>query len=222
MCEQYSGINWELLVSTIIATGTAYLGFYQWRRELIGKKRAEIAEKAIVLSSQLRDTINWVRSPMSYRDEGKTRPLGAGESEDKRDSQKDEYYVKTERLLARRALYEELQDISYLFHAYFGDAAQQHFDTLFKTCNTIYSHVNLAISYSSKDPDRFPSNQRLLEKCEAVLYGGGEDDKITEEIASAVQGIESSCASIIRGIYSPPWCESIKIAIRDMLRQYYR
>jgi hypothetical protein len=62
---------WLQTGSVIIAASVAVYSFGAWRRQLIGSKRAEVAEKLLACCYEARDVIDAARSPVVYDTEGK-------------------------------------------------------------------------------------------------------------------------------------------------------
>jgi hypothetical protein len=69
-------------VSIIIACWVAIFGINAWRREFIGKRRIELAEEVLGAFFAVKDAISYIRSPVSYTDEGSTRKKQNYETEE--------------------------------------------------------------------------------------------------------------------------------------------
>lgn len=77
--------EWIDLASTVIqaiaiATTAAFAvaGLRAWRRELVGRRKFEIAEQTLSAFVEARDALAYVRSPLVYRGEGRSRPRDSG------------------------------------------------------------------------------------------------------------------------------------------------
>jgi gamma-glutamylcysteine synthetase len=83
----------------VLGAGVAAYGVDSWRRQLVGGKRAEIAEEALAKFYEAREIIAAARSVAGYAAEGRSRRRGANETEDLA-NYLDSLYVPVERLRA--------------------------------------------------------------------------------------------------------------------------
>jgi hypothetical protein len=73
-------------LSIIVASCTAIYGIGSWRREYVGKKRAELAEEALCHFYEARDAIQHIRNPFSRGGEGSTRKADENETPEQKEA----------------------------------------------------------------------------------------------------------------------------------------
>jgi hypothetical protein len=113
----------------IAATVMAYIGINAWRREMLGRKKADLAEEVLAGFYETRDALRWVRSPLSDSTESESRI--PEENEDPATKRRlDSYFVPIARLNKHNEHFAKLQSIKYRFMAYFGAEAEQPFNKL--------------------------------------------------------------------------------------------
>jgi hypothetical protein len=56
-------------VSIAVTAGFAVAGLSAWRKQLVGKRKFDVAEEAMALFAKLRADIQYIRNPLSYRSE---------------------------------------------------------------------------------------------------------------------------------------------------------
>lgn len=76
--------NVIVAVTALVAARGVYLGFQQWRRELLGKERHDIARRLVRLAFRFRDEYLWTRSPFTFAREYADRQ--APEEEDPKEA----------------------------------------------------------------------------------------------------------------------------------------
>src|SRR6516165_8140247 len=114
---QISGwATWLQAISVMIAAGSAVYSFGAWRRQLIGSKKAEAAEKLLACCYEARDTIDVARSPISFDNEGKARPYSVGETE-AQGRLFDRYWTPAERLTNKTEFFAKFAAAQYLARA---------------------------------------------------------------------------------------------------------
>jgi hypothetical protein len=106
----------ELLraLPSIVTAGTAIFGVFlakagleKWRRETIGKRKAELAEEVLADIYQARDIIQAARSPANFNNEGSTRHKEEWETKDDTGTL-NAYFAAIERLNNQGEFFAEL------------------------------------------------------------------------------------------------------------------
>jgi hypothetical protein len=69
-------------IAALATVGIAALGLSTWRAEMVGRRKAEVAEEVLALFCELRDVLSAVRSPGAFRDEADGREMAPDESPD--------------------------------------------------------------------------------------------------------------------------------------------
>lgn len=190
-------INWELL----LATATAVWGVNQWKRELIGRKQAELAERALTLSSRIEQVISHSRNPAVWSGEGLTRPLGETETPEKRNHQKDSLYAHIERLEVERELFSQFHELWHVFRAYYG---RDKVDDLFKPFFKIRGDIQRAAWSLIRDAEKSSLPGNIRDRHHNTIWEGysckddESEDSIQIKIQDTIKDIESFCSHQIR------------------------
>jgi hypothetical protein len=105
--------------ATFGGLGVAWWGVNQWRREQVGKRKAELAEEALALVYQAQEVFDFVRSPLSYKGEGASRQQSSVESAQEKE-RRDAEFVPFERLNSYKEFFIDVQRIRPRLEAYYG------------------------------------------------------------------------------------------------------
>ena len=190
-------------VAAVVVAGVAIAGFFLWRREMVGKRKMEAAERALTLFYQVKNTLEWVRFPGSNPHESANRPKGENESpEDSRD--KDVYYVPIARLIQEKDSLAELGTLRFSFMALFGKDNIEPFNTI----KNITSQIQVASFHLGRSVGRRVSSERQDEhnkRLEDVIWYAGEDDPINKRLDKAVAQIEETCRPYLEGKAIKRW-----------------
>lgn len=184
----------------MLVTGTvAVIGVTSWRRQMVGKRKAELAEQVLVDFYEARDVFQWVRSSGFLASEGNSRKATEDEPDQVR-LMRNVYFIPLERLNREKELFARLQARRYVFRAYFGDAGTEPFETLAKAHNEISVTAGLLIQIAEYDgASKAVSNSRdkLLDD-----LGWGKrarPDDMDRSIKKAVADIEAICRPMLEG-----------------------
>jgi hypothetical protein len=190
-------------LSVAVAAWSAVFGVHAWRRQLIGGKKAEVAEKALTAIYEAREIVQAARSPMSYSNEGSTRQREEGETEDQR-RYRDSLYAPAERLNREREFFASTNASRYRLMAYFGPEAAVPFETVYRIRNRVLISVNMLVRTSDRDLRR-PEDIAAREKYENDIWGVGDaDDQIKQELDRAVAQLETICRPALTDAPEPP------------------
>ena len=199
--------SWPMLldalrtVCVVLTAIVACYGVVKWRREQVGKKRADLAEETLAMFYEARDVIMAIRSPLGHSEEGQTRKPEPHETPEQKDA-RDRAFVLIERYQKRQELFQRIRAARYRFMALFGNDATKPFEELSK----VISDMHMA-AYSLRDlwasrPSRIADAQRLdqdVRKQEAIFYWSSEDP-IGPRVDSIVADVEKTCrAAIMKG-----------------------
>jgi len=173
----------------------AFRGLNSWRVQLLGKKKIELAEEALVLAYELQTGIEFARHAASFTGEGEERPNREQEPEGRR-SLNDSYYSRISRLADNDEHFARLRTLRMLFRAYFGDEAQEAFKTFITTRNQISIAVGMLINRT--DQPGYPQN--LIDNYQNVIWDHSTDeapDELSQTINDAVAEIERVCKPVL-------------------------
>jgi hypothetical protein len=190
-------------ISIIVASGTAAYGIGSWRREYIGKKRAELAEEVLCLFYEAKDAVQHIRNPFSYTSEGSSRKVDEKETPEQKEAY-DKAYVLFERFNTHIELFNKMHSVRYRFMAQFGvDAGKPFID--FKTIlNTMQASAHsLALEWAKRyhhfrTEQQEASHYDFIKKQENIFWEGlPEDDIIKPKVEQCINDIERICRPII-------------------------
>jgi hypothetical protein len=186
-----SGLIEALAVAT--ATGLAIYGYNAWRTQLIGRRKVEVAEKALLATYRARDAFEYIRTPASF--------IGEGESREKKPEEDKElasvlnlHFVPIERINNNAGVFSELQKVRLLCRVHFGPTAQVPFDSLLTVRHRIIVAARmLGMTARSRVQDE-RIDPKLRKEWEAAIWSGlDEQDALQTMINTAVADVESIC-----------------------------
>lgn len=182
-------------VAVVAVAIPAFLGLNTWRDQLIGRKKVELAEAALIVIYELQGVIEWARHPITYGGEGADRPGREEEPED-RQSLNDAFYTCISRMAKHEDTFAQLRTVRMRFRAYFGDQAQDAFATFTIIRNDIGNASGMLMNRARDE--RYPTN--LKEKYEDLIWDSSTNempDAIRQRINDAVAEIEGICRPIL-------------------------
>jgi hypothetical protein len=207
-----AGISFDSLVNVAMA-GTALAaaivaarGVNTWRMEMVGRRRAELAEETLARFYEARDHLAWARFPGGFQSEGQTRERIAGETEDEA-ANRNSYYRTVERMNSRSEFWSTFDASRYRFRAVFGSAAAEPFDAVRNRRHEVSIAVGALIRHDHahrhlRDRAISEHNEKLIAKWERTIgWGTDEADDIAAAIEAAVASMEKTCRPAIDGFY---------------------
>jgi len=192
-------------ISIIIASCVAIYGINSWRREIIWKRKYELAEETLSLFYEVKDCFDIIRNPFSHEGEGNTRKSNPDESLDDKKLY-DSAYVVFERYERRKEPFIKLFTIKYRFISVFGSEKANSFDEIKKIIDSLFSAANiLARNYWKNqgkiemNDEQFKTHSDNMKKYEAIFWSDIENpDVVREKIDSIINDMESICQSILK------------------------
>jgi len=178
----------------VVGSCAAIKGLNTWRKELVHKRKSELAEEVLSSFYEIRDVFNWVRFPASYSSEGETRPTSEDETQNQAQARRN-WYVPVERLTSHTELFSRTQSLKYRFIAYFGSNAEAPFRKVKEIHDKILTSAGMLIRTEPRD-DRgsLPQNvQDLRDRCEENIGWFLDEDPLAPLIEEAIQDIENLC-----------------------------
>jgi len=198
-------------VAAAIAAVIAWRGLRTWQDEMLGRRRAELAEEILADFYQVRDVFRWVRSPAGFAEEAAERPRDKDENEDV-SRQLDRYFVPLARLHADRALLSALHAKQYRFRAVFGEKVQAPFQELRTIEAEIVASARMLTRLAKADArkakgfgtvrelsaEKLQEDLKRREQHEERIWDTGEEgDEIVRRLDSLVSDIEAVCRPAI-------------------------
>jgi broad specificity phosphatase PhoE len=176
-------------LAAIVAGWAAVRGLDDWRREAVGRRKAELAEEVLAQFYRAKDILTWARFP--------DRAHGERTSDASRNAQlRLAASAPIERLVQESQLFSELQASRYRFMAYFGEAAARPFADL----GAIHSEIVTSAGELVRtfDDNAEPPDPARRDAWETTVGWGGEDlDTLARRLDEAVAEIERTCRPLI-------------------------
>ena len=200
--------NWQIAgevanmitaMAAAFAAFQAWKGLSTWRLELIGRRKAELAEEVLSGFYQAFDTIKSIRSPLSFPEqESESRVRNQAETDDQT-RQLDSYYVPIARIEQRSEFFSDLLAKKYAMKALFGNQVDVPFNTLNQTLNEKQNAASGMMRSAQRPNGREFSdamNQRW-EEWENIIWWSSEDDQIEINLLEAIEKIQTICGPIL-------------------------
>jgi hypothetical protein len=157
-------------VSIAVTAVFAIISLRAWRRQLLGRRKIEIAEGTLLATYKIKEAMTYIRNPGAFVG-GSTRPRQPDEPEGLA-SLRDSYFVPLERMQKTSGDFAEFEKMQLLCHVYFGPEAGQPFERVKKVRHTVWVAATMLIRTAG---DRgMDSNRKLIEKwCSQIWEGYG-------------------------------------------------
>lgn len=172
-------------LAALVAGWAAVRGVDAWRAEIVGRRKAELAEEVLTQFYRARDVLIWARLP--------DRPLDLAEQRADRDRRHQSHASPIERLAQESALFSELQASRYRFMAYFGEASTQPFEQM----RAIHGEVMSSAQSLIRDPDERASDAERDRWKDAIGWVDEKDDALAHRLADTLAQIERVCRPLI-------------------------
>lgn len=172
-------------LATLIAGWAALRGVGAWRSELVGRRKAELAEDVLAQFYRARDVLIWARLP--------DRPLQPEPPSDDRDQRHQSHASPIERLTQESALFSELQASRYRFMAYFGEGSAHPFEEMRAIHNEVISSAEALI----RDPNEHASDAERDRWEDAIGWVDDGDDTLARRLADTIAAVEQVCRPLI-------------------------
>lgn len=188
-------------VAVIIAAVVATFQINAWRREHVGKKRAELAEETLALFYEAQDAINAARSILGFPQDSDDAAKMTGDTNRGRSESQDVLLV-TGRLHQRQDLFSRIRALRFRFAAVFGKTQAKPFYDLVNLCIAVTSAEKslVRLQRALERPNAPARFSQKLEEADACVYGGDvESDPTTLALAEIVEQVESICQPEIQG-----------------------
>lgn len=161
------------------------------------KRRQDLAEEVLSGFYQMADIIRAIRSPASYEGEGKDRPKVPGEKEEV-GRLRDTYFAIVARFEAHRKEIADLLSRKYRMAAWFGKEAEEPFEIMQQSLNTIIVSARLLVAWAG---DNLPAtgNAALERKMRGDIWEGAvTPDPISEQLSRSISLIEAICQPVLQ------------------------
>ena len=170
---------------------------FKYERDLIHLKRGrEVAEKALSLVYQARDSIRGARSHGIRGGEGASRPRLPDEEREIGEA-RDTYFVPIERLQRDTEIFSGMHSLKYEVSALFGNDATGPINALLDARWQVLSAAQMLIQTALLEG---PSQvtESMLPIRQTAFAAGQQPDKIETQMAAALENMEDFCRPILQ------------------------
>jgi hypothetical protein len=179
------------LLSFSGALVTLFIGLAGWRIQLIGKRRTELAEEALLIFANAVDAMTSIRAPKSFEGEHAALRKELGEPEDKK-LPGESFRIILWRLDRRNERFAELRRIQILCRYHFGEAAHEAFEQLHNARHQVWVAAHMGATTRSDDWQPTPENIELRRKWQAAIWAGAaQPDPIADAVSAAQRNLET-------------------------------
>lgn len=186
--------------SIIVGIFVAIYGINAWKREHVGKRKLELAEDTLALFYEAIDAIEHMRHPFSFPSETDSIARFESESDDEFTARRDAYVV-FQRYQQYKELFSKLHASRYRFMSQIGKDQAEPFNQLRELVHEInISAVRLSKLWAKSPPhntEQFEKHYEQVEKYEAIIWDGFEDDPIKPQLKKIIEDMENTCAAIV-------------------------
>jgi hypothetical protein len=188
-------------VSVAVTAVFAVIGLRAWRRQLLGRRKIEIAEGTLLATYKIQEAMAYIRNPGALVG-GSTRERQPDES-DSVARLRDTYFVPLERMQKTSGDFAEFEKMQLLCQVYFDHEAGQSFERVKKARHTVSVAARMLLQTAGEHGMDSASNRKLVAKwCSHIWEGygveGAQPDELTEMVSRAVADIEAMCRPHLR------------------------
>lgn len=187
------------LLAAGAAAATAAFGVMAlgtWRAEMIGRRRATLAEDLLALAYEAQDAIKRARSPFSYSGEGETLVLPAGVDEVAGRYARSLYAI-AERLFAKPEFWASFEAVRFRTRAFFGDPAWFATEEILAARSRVINASSTLARYALR-PNAPQPSRKLLESYESLIWlADPVNDETSQIIDKAVATLVAACGKEI-------------------------
>jgi hypothetical protein len=177
------------VIQTVSIAVTAYFavaGLRAWRAQIIGQRRFEIAEEAVLAAHRVKESLRFIRTPGSMREEVAGRQCSSDETPEQA-TWYDTYFIIFAREEIVREDFAQLAKSRLLCRVHFGEEAVKPFDDLLAVRAKVLAHAVALMNLGSNQV--FTCSE--LPKLQGVVFGN--QNAIAATVDGAVLRIETIC-----------------------------
>ena len=176
------------------------IGLRQWRRELIGKTKFEIAHKIALLALQAQNEFSKARNPLTLGYESAERPKHDNETPEIKDV-RDEHFARIMRLKPLSETLTKLEEASWEAELLLdGDieASVEPLSTGYKKLYaSIQSHFRARERLAERRSTIMGADEAWADNLTLIIYGTG-DDEFSKPINNAITDLKSKLKQYLR------------------------
>jgi hypothetical protein len=179
------------LLSFAGALVTLFIGLIGWRIQLIGKRRTELAEEALLVFANAVDAMVSIRAPRSFAGEHEALREELGKRGYK-ELPGEDYRIILRRLEQHNERFAELRRLQLLCRYHFGEAAHDAFEKLHSARHRVWVAAYMGATTGGDESSPTPENMRLRQKWRGEIWAGAaEPDPIAEAVSAAQRDLEA-------------------------------
>ena len=173
-------------------------GLNTWRREMIGRKKADLAEQTLAAFYEARDIFRAARFPGSFEHEGRLPTPLDGETETEA-RYRNAAYVPAERLLKENEFFARLEASKYRFMTLFGTKQAKSFDAVKEIRNRVLISSGMLIQTSNELDRRIELRANRQKWEQDIGRGVTDEDELAGKVEEAIAEIERTCRTCSTG-----------------------
>lgn len=193
-------------LATVVLVITAFLGVRQWRIQLTGTNKYDIARRLALLGLQFRDEFSQARSPLTFAQESADRSRREGETRDEAQIN-DEYYARRMRLKTPTETLQKMRATAWEAEILLGKDAQELVGPFEEALQDLISAIEMHFYYRHEDLKRsrtgiiieLPDDEKKKRnEFWRIVYRGGENDELSLKVNEATQYLKTYLQTFIK------------------------
>jgi len=196
--------EWVSLISdamVAIAAIFGVTGLWQWRKELIGKSKFEVATKMTLLALQFRDEFNFARGMATFKGESADREKQDDEAREE-SHVLDEYYARIKRFQKVQGTLQKLSQAGWEAEVLLSDQDVK----LVKPFEDLVKQLYISIEIYFSEQHRMSKNKMPVSQDDSgylmshheVIYSRGADDESSKKVDEAVNTLKKQLKKYIK------------------------
>ncbi|MCA3278182.1 MAG: hypothetical protein ING10_02815 [Roseomonas sp.] len=166
-------------------------GLFLWRVQLIGKRRTEIAEEALLIFDRAVEALNYVRIPGSISGELLAMRKEIDCSQDG-EIPGEKYRITLWRLQQKNDRFADLRRVQLLCRYHFGEDAYAAFESILSVKKDVWVAANMGLARLNTGATFTPEEGTRLIAREALIWAGvSEPDCVADTISKAQHDLEA-------------------------------
>jgi len=181
----------------LVTLSLGVLGLFFWRVQLVGKRRAELAEEALLAFAQAADAISFLRSPIRWANE-----LSAFREEQEASTTHkivgEEFRIVFYRYKQGKENFIRLRRIQLLCRYHFSGNAEAAFGELRAIIEDVLHAAHMGASTQESELKSEDDRAMWREWRNTIWQGLSKPDKIAERVKSAQASLEKELSAHLR------------------------
>lgn len=170
---------------------TLVVGLVIWRYQLIGKRRTELAEEALLTFAHAVDALAFIRAPMSLTSEHEALRKELGAPVDQKVPGED-YQITLWRMHKHHDRFAELRRLQLLCKYHFGEAAYEAFEKFNRARHCVWAAARVGATTPENNVPPTPEAIKRQQEREAAIWAGAyEQDQIADAVDAAQRDLEA-------------------------------